>query len=245
MFLAKVAAEVLGDRMLAVIADTPSLPRRELTQALALAEQLHIPLRVIKTDEMADARYTCNPAERCYFCKGELFGKMLTSARAEGWQTLMYGENASDSEYVRHGAQAAAECGVRAPLREVGLTKAEIRVLSRKLGLPTADKPQMACLSSRIPYGEPVTVETLAKIEAAENVLRDADFHDVRVRHHGDVARIEVGANEMPRFFRNGLRESVVAALKKLGYRYVTLDLQGFRSGSGNEALTQKKGKVS
>jgi uncharacterized protein len=127
----------------------------------------------------------------------------------------------------------------------VGLTKAEIRALSRELGLSAADKPQMACLSSRIPYGEPVTVETLTKIEAAENVLRDADFRDVRVRHHGDVARIEIGPDEMPRFFRNGLRESVVKALKKLGYRYVTLDLQGFRSGSGNEALTKEKGNKS
>ncbi len=244
-FLAKVTMDTLGERMLAVIADTPSLPRRELTQALALAEQFHIPVRIIKTNEMADARYTNNPAERCYFCKSELFGKLVALAQAEGWQTIVYGENASDSSDFRPGAQAAAECGARAPLREVGLTKAEIRALSKKLGLPTADKPQMACLSSRIPYGEPVTVETLAKIEAAENVLRDADFRDVRVRHHGDMARIEVGREEMPRFFRNGLRESVVEALKKLGYRYVTLDLRGFRSGSSNEVLTKKKGKVS
>ena len=244
-FLAKVASDALGDQMLAVIADTPSLPRREFTQALELAKQLHIPVRVIKPDEFADARYTSNPAERCYFCKSELLGKLVALARAEGWQTIVYGENASDSGDFRPGTRAATECGARAPLREVGLTKAEIRVLSRELGLSTADKPQMACLASRIPYGEPVTVETLAKIEAAENVLHDADFHDVRVRHHGDVARIEVGADEIPRFFRNGLRESVVKALKKLGYRYVTLDLQGFRSGSGNEALIKEKGKKS
>ena len=243
-FLAKVAAETLGEQMLAVIADTPSLPRRELAQALALAEQLHIPVRVIKTNEMVDPRYTSNPVDRCYFCKSELFGKLVALARTEGWQTIVYGENISDSGDSRPGTQAAAECGGRAPLREVGLTKAEIRTLSRELGLPTADKPQMACLSSRIPYGEPVTVETLTKIEAAENILRDANFRDVRVRHHGDVARIEVGADEIPRFFRNGLRESVVEAFKKLGYRYVALDLQGFRSGSGNEALTKEKGKV-
>lgn len=236
---------MLGEQMLAVIADTPSLPRRELAQALALAEQLHIPVRVIKTNEMADPRYASNPVDRCYFCKSELFGKLVALARAEGWQTIVYGENLSDSGDSRPGTQAAAECGVRAPLREVGLTKAEIRALSRELGLPTANKPQMACLSSRIPYGESVTAETLAKIEAAENVLRGADFRDVRVRHHGDVARIEVGADEMLRFFRNGLRESVVEAFKKLGYRYVTLDLQGFRSGSGNEVLTKEKGKVS
>src|SRR5437867_4522514 len=192
MFLAKVAHEVLGDRMLAVIADSPSLPRRELQDALAV----DFPVTVIQTHEMADANYTGNPTNRCYFCKTELFEELTKIA---GYDTIVYGENASDVGDYRPGAQAAKEHRVRAPLKEVGLTKDEIRQLSRQLGLPTADKPQMACLSSRIPYGEPVTEEALAMIEAAENVLRDLGFYDVRVRHHKTIARIEVGADELPR----------------------------------------------
>ena len=234
-FLAAVAEEVLGREALAVIADTPSLPRRELADALALAEQFRFPVRVIQTNEMQDARYASNPANRCYFCKGELFEQLVGLARAEGWQTIVYGENASDTGDVRPGAQAAMEFQVRAPLKEAGLTKAEIRELSAQLGLPTADKPAMACLSSRIPYGEPVTVAALGMVEAAENVLRDAGFRDVRVRHHRNLARIEVGPAEIERMVGNGLRDQVVRELKRIGYVYVALDLQGYRQGSANE----------
>ncbi|MGD0650580.1 MAG: ATP-dependent sacrificial sulfur transferase LarE [Verrucomicrobiia bacterium] len=257
VFLAKVAHDALGDDALAVIADSPSLPRRELQDALDLAEQFGFPVRVIQTQEMADDNYTSNPANRCYFCKSELFDELTKIAKVDGWQTIAYGENASDIGDYRPGALAAAEFRVRAPLKEVGLTKAEIRELSAQLGLPTADKPQMACLSSRIPYGEPVTTEALAMIEAAENVLRDAGFFDVRVRHHEAgtsksesrnpklyLARIEVGADELSRLFDDRLCESVVASFKQIGYAYVTIDLQGYRRGSANELLVKTKEAV-
>ena len=184
MFLARVTRDVLGGKSLAVIADSPSLPRRELAEALEIAERFQIPVRVVKTDEFNNAEYLANPANRCYFCKHELFTELEPLAKAEGFAVIAYGENASDAGDFRPGGQAAKEFQVRAPLKEVGLTKVEIRELSAQLGLPTADKPQMACLSSRIPHGEPVTPEKLAMIEQAENVLRDLGFHDVRVRHH-------------------------------------------------------------
>jgi uncharacterized protein len=192
VFLARVAHEVLGDRSLAVIADSPSLPRRELAGALAVAKHAGFPVRIIQTREFEDGRYTANPANRCYFCKHELFGELTPIARAEKFAVIAYGENASDAGDFRPGAQAAAEFQVCAPLKEVGLTKMEIRRLSAQLGLPTADKPQMACLSSRVPQGEPVTPEKLRMIEAAENVLRDLGFHDVRVRHHELSSKFKV-----------------------------------------------------
>lgn len=184
VFLARVARDVLGNRSLAVIADSPSLPRRELAEALAIAARFQIPVRVVQTEEFKNPEYLANPANRCYFCKHELFTELEPLARAERFAVIAYGENASDVGDFRPGAQAAKEFQVRAPLKEVGLTKAEIRELSAQLGLPTADKPQMACLSSRIPYGEPVTPEKLRMIETAEGVLRDMGFYDVRVRHH-------------------------------------------------------------
>jgi uncharacterized protein len=269
VFLARVAHEVLGSRALAVIADSPSLPRRELQEALEIAGKFQFPVRVVQTAEFENPNYLSNPANRCYFCKYELFEQLAPIARAEKFAVIAYGENASDNSDFRPGAQAAAEFQVRAPLKEVGLTKSEIRELSAQLGLPTADKPQMACLSSRIPQGEPVTLEKLAMIEAAENVLRDLGFHDVRVRHHelgvtsgkwqvtGEppavdagpatrhpppvthLARIELGPTEIPRFLENGITTKVAEALKKIGYAHVTLDLQGYRRGSVNQALTK------
>jgi uncharacterized protein len=183
-FLAFVAHHVLRDKALAAIADSPSLPRRELDEALALAGEFKFHVRVVRTREFENPDYLANPHNRCYFCKHELFTQLAPLAASGGFAVLAYGENASDAGDYRPGAQAAAEFQVRAPLKEAGLTKAEIRQLSSQLGLPTADKPQMACLSSRIPYGEAVTPEKLAMIEQAENVLRDLGFHDVRVRHH-------------------------------------------------------------
>jgi pyridinium-3,5-biscarboxylic acid mononucleotide sulfurtransferase len=254
VFLAKVAHDTLREEALAVIADSPSLPRRELQEALEIAEQFGFPVRVIKTAEMGDANYTSNPSNRCYFCKSELFESLAEIAKREGWQTMVYGENASDVGDHRPGAVAAKEYQVRAPLKEVGLTKTEIRELSAELGLPTADKAAMACLSSRIPYGEPVTEEALRMIEAAENVLRDAGFYGVRVRHHSMgnpkseirnptpyMARIEVGADELGRFLEEEVRGAVTLALRKIGYAYVTLDLQGYRRGSANEVLVKLK----
>jgi uncharacterized protein len=265
VFLACVAHEELGDKSLAVIADSPSLPRRELEAALRIARQFSFPVRVVRTREFSNPNYLANPDNRCYFCKQKLFEELKIVAQAEGFAVIAYGENASDVGDFRPGAQAAKEFQVRAPLKEVGLTKAGIRKLSAQLGLPTADKPQMACLSSRVPYGEPVTPEKLAMIEAAENVLRDLGFRDVRVRHHElrvtsdkwqvtrssttsdanpvtrhvspvtHFARIEVGPSEMRRFLEDGASTRVAEALKKIGYAHVTLDLQGYRRGSLNE----------
>ncbi len=257
-FLAFVARDVLADKSLAAIADTPSLPRREFEEALTLARQFQFPVRVVRTREFENSSYLANPDNRCYFCKHELFTELAPLARAEGFAVIAYGENASDIGDFRPGALAAAEFQVRAPLKEAGLTKAEIRQLSTQLGLPTADKPQMACLSSRVPYGEAVTPEKLKMIEQAEDVLRDLGFHDVRVRHHAlrapalastlnpqpstllHLARIEVGPAEMQKFMADGLSLKVADALRQIGYAHVTLDLQGYRRGSANEALTPR-----
>jgi len=244
VFLARVAHDVLGDRALAAIADSPSLPRRELQEALELAAKFSFPVRVLQTQEFANDSYTANPANRCYFCKHELFEELTPLAKAEKFAVIAYGENASDIGDIRPGAQAAAEFQVRAPLKEAGLTKAEIRQLSAQLGLPTADKPQMACLSSRVPYGETVTPEKLRMIELAEYVLRDLGFHDVRVRHHEmqkqNFARIELAPAEIPALLANGKLTMVAEELKKIGYAHVTLDLQGYRRGSTNESLISK-----
>jgi pyridinium-3,5-biscarboxylic acid mononucleotide sulfurtransferase len=264
VFLARVAHAVLGEKALAAIADSASLPRRELQEAIELGEKFQFPVRIVKTQEFENPNYTANPNNRCYFCKHELFTELAPLAKAEGFAVIAYGENASDVGDFRPGAQAAKEFQVCAPLKAVGLTKKEIRELSAQLGLPTADKPQMACLSSRIPYGETVTPQKLQMIEAAENVLRDLGFYDVRVRHHelspkstapnpkGDVAaqagnldirtmhlaRIEVGADEMRNFLERGVSIQIAEALKQLGYAHVTLDLQGYRRGSLNEKIS-------
>ena len=241
VFLAKVAHDVLGARSLAVIADSPSLPRRELREAVEVAGQFGLPLRVVRTGEFQDGRYLANPTDRCYFCKHALFTELGPLAKAEGFAVIAYGENASDLGDHRPGARAAEEFQVRAPLKEAGLTKAEIRELSARLGLPTADKPQLACLSSRIPTGEAVTPAKLLMVEEAEYALRDLGFHDVRVRHHetgpragGHLARIEVGAAEIPRLLADGLHTIVADKLRALGYAHVTLDLAGYRRGSTN-----------
>lgn len=238
VFLAKVAHEVLGERSLAAIADSPSLPRRELQEALEIAQRFGIPVRVLQTEEFNDPRYLSNPENRCYFCKHALFRELEPMARTLGYQVLAYGENASDIGDHRPGAKAAGEFQVRAPLKEIGLTKSEIRELSTHLGLPTADKPQMACLSSRIPTGEAVTEEKLRMVEEAEAFLRDLGFYDIRVRHHelggslkGHLARIEVGSPEFHRWQDPEMRESVVARLRTLGYGLVTVDLNGYRRG--------------
>jgi uncharacterized protein len=244
VFLAHVAHQALGDRSLAAIADSPSLPRRELQEALEIAERFAFPVRVVNTNEFQNEAYLANPTNRCYFCKHELFTELTPLARAEGFKVIAYGENASDVGDYRPGATAAAEFQVRAPLKEAGLTKQEIREFSAQMGLPTADKPQMACLSSRIPYGENVTEEKLRMIEHAEGVLRDRGFYDVRVRHHelkmGHLARIELGADEIPRLLEKGLLAEVAAEIRKAGYAHVTVDLEGYRRGSLNQPISFK-----
>jgi uncharacterized protein len=243
VLLAYVARQVLGEKCLAALADSPSLPRRELEDAVSIANRFSIPLQIVDTAEFENPAYVSNPNNRCYFCKHELFTHLTSLARSGNFAVIAYGENASDVGDHRPGAQAAGEFQVRAPLKEAGLTKSEIRALSAQFGLPTADKPQMACLSSRVPYGEPVTPEKLRMIEEAEYVLRDLGFYDVRVRHHeltssghaAAFARIEVGPDEMPKFLADGTAARVAEALRKIGYSHVTLDLQGYRRGSTNE----------
>lgn len=258
VFLAVVAYQELGSKMLAAIADSPSLPREELIEAQELGLRFGFPVRVLETDEFNNPEYLANPVNRCYFCKHELFTELAPLATNEGFAVIAYGENASDIGDFRPGAQAAKEFQVRAPLKEAGLTKAEIRQLSAELGLPTADKPQMACLSSRIPYGEPVTRVKLGMIEQAEKVLRELGFYDVRVRHHelgakGEVgsanakpetkgkhlARIEVGVAEIARLLEGELYAQVAARLKEIGYAHVTLDLEGYRRGSLNQGVVK------
>jgi pyridinium-3,5-biscarboxylic acid mononucleotide sulfurtransferase len=250
-FLAFVAHQVLADRSLAVIADSPSLPRREFDEAVSIAKEFGLPLRVVQTAEFENPEYLANPKNRCYFCKHELFTHLAPLAKAERLAVIAYGENASDIGDYRPGAQAASEFQVRAPLKEAGLTKAEIRQLSAQFGLPTADKPQMACLSSRIPYGQAVTPQKLSMIEQAEYVLRDLGFRDLRVRHHEfdgsglkmHLARIEIASGEMPKMLAGDACSLVTSAFKKIGYAHVTLDLQGYRRGSVNEVLGKLEAK--
>lgn len=238
VFLAHAAHRVLGERALAVIADSPSLPRRELEEAVAIGEKFGFPLRVIRTHEFDNPQYLANPSNRCYFCKHELFTQLEPIARQEGFSVVAYGENASDVGDFRPGSKAAAEFQVRAPLQEVGLTKQEIRELSAELGLPTSDKPAMPCLSSRIPHGERVSTDKLRMIEQAEALLHDRGFRTVRVRHHetaaGALARIELGAAELSRLNGNQLPAETTVALIEFGYTQVVVDARGYRQGGAS-----------
>ena len=235
--LAFLASRELGDRSVAVIADTPSLPRRELDDARLLAKEYGFQLREIRTAEFDNDEYLANPVNRCYFCKHELFADLSRIAEDEGFEVIAYGENATDIGDYRPGAQAAAKFEVRAPLKEAGLTKDEIRAISHELGLPTADKAEMPCLSSRIPYGQAVSEDKLRMIEEAEWILRDGGFKTVRVRHHegedGPSARIELPPEDLERLDR----ERVFREIRALGYADVVIDPKGYRRGSLNEGL--------
>ncbi len=237
--LLRVALDVLGpENVLAVIADTPSMPRFEFSEALRLAEGMGATCVVVDPGELNDPFYVANPADRCYFCKKHLFELVATVAAERGFACVLDGNNADDTGDYRPGRRAAQELGVKSPLMEAGLSKAEIRALSARAGLPTATKPAMACLASRIPYGTPVTAEVLAQVERAEEALQMNGFVQCRVRHHGEVARIEVPVADLPRLLDSGVRGAVVRAVKSAGYRYVTVDLQGYRTGSLNEGLS-------
>jgi pyridinium-3,5-biscarboxylic acid mononucleotide sulfurtransferase len=235
--VAAVAHEVLGARALSVIARSESYPASELELARELAERGGWHYRIVETSELENPEYARNDGRRCYFCKSELFQQLDAIARAEGYAQIAYGANVDDMSDWRPGHQAAKEVGVRSPLYEVGMTKAEIREAAQWMGLPNWDKPAAACLSSRIPYGTPVTTETLARIEAAEAVLRAEGLRQFRVRHHDTVARIELPRGEWPALLADGVLDRLIPALKATGYLYVTLDLQGFRSGSMNDLL--------
>lgn len=231
--LAKVAHDVLGERALAVTALSASLAARELAECRELAAQIGMAYREIATNELADPNYAANPTDRCYFCKSELFTQLEAIARAEGFRWMAYGENDDDRGDHRPGARAAGEAGVRAPLKEAGLTKADIRALAKHLGLPNWNKPALACLASRLPYGTEVTPERLAQVEAAEEVLWGLGFEGARVRYHGEVARIEVLPAQMAALL--SLAEQAIAGIKAAGFQYVAMDLQGYRRGSLNE----------
>jgi uncharacterized protein len=235
--LAVVAHRVLGPSALAVTAASPSLPARELEAASAFARAQGLNHRVIRTEEMANEHYVSNPSNRCYFCKDELFTKLDALAGAEGFAVVMDGFNQDDKGDYRPGHQAAREHATASPLAEAGLGKAEVRAVAKELGLEVWDKPAAACLSSRIPYGTPVTTEALARIDAAEVVLAGLGFRGARVRHHDRLARVEVPADQLEWAFKN--REAIVAGLKGAGYLWVTLDLEGYRMGSLNAALQQ------
>jgi uncharacterized protein len=236
-YLAVAAADTLGDRALAVTADSPSYPANHREVALRLVERFGLRHEMLRTSELDRPEYRANPANRCYYCKDELFGRLTALARERGFAAVADGNNADDRGDYRPGRQAAREHGVRSPLDEAGLTKADIRALSRRRGLPTWDQPASACLSSRIPYDSEVTVEKLRMIEQAEDVLLSFGFRQCRVRHHGEVARIELPPEEMARALGPEVREALVRDLKRIGYRYVSLDLQGYRQGSLNEVL--------
>jgi uncharacterized protein len=229
-----VAHQELGERALACIGVSPSYPTREMRDAIQLAETLGVPYRLIDTEETLDPNYAANAADRCYFCKTELHGQLQAIAQTEGWAAVVDGNNASDLGDYRPGMTAAREHGVRSPLLEAGITKAEVRALAQALGLPVWDKPAMACLSSRVPHGTPITPELLRQIEGAEDTLAAQGFRQFRVRHHGDIARIELPAEDLPNAVAQ--REAIVAGVQAAGYRFVTLDLAGFRSGSLNGA---------
>lgn len=240
--LLRAAREALGERALAVIARSPSFPAREYQEAVRLAELIGTRFRTVETDEVQDPRYRENPADRCFLCKSTLFRTLKAVAAEEGLPCVLEGSNADDLNDYRPGIRAARELGVRAPLQELGLTKAEIRELARRRGLPVWNKPSLACLSSRIPYGSTITPERLGRIDQAEEALRRRGLRQVRVRDHGDVARIEVDAEEISALLEAGLRQEIVAELKRIGYRFVALDLEGYRTGAMNEALGPQPG---
>ena len=235
-YLACVAGEMLGDRALAVTADSPSYPERHRRLAIQIARQFGLRHEIIHTNELQRTEYRANPANRCYYCKHELYTH-LTRIAADRQAVVVDGNNADDRGDYRPGRQAAREFGVRSPLDEANLGKDEIRELSRRAGLPTWDEPASACLSSRIPYHSEVTDEKLRMIERAEQALRALGFRICRVRLHVELARLEIGRGEMARALEPEVGAAIIRELKAIGYRYVSLDLQGYRTGSLNEGL--------
>ncbi len=236
-FLAATAHRVLGPRMLAVLADSPSLARRDMEQAGAFAQSVQMPLRVVATDELERPEYQRNDANRCFHCKDELFAVMESLGAKLGFSHIAYGMNADDTRDFRPGQRAAEQHAVLAPLAEAGLTKLEVRSLAKAAGYPLWDRPAAPCLASRVEYGRTVTREVLEQVERAEESLRQLGFRELRVRHHGDLARIEIARAELPRALSMEMLDAITAALKQAGYQYVTLDSSGFRSGSMNAIL--------
>jgi uncharacterized protein len=237
-YLAWAAHEVLGKETLAVMADSPSLARAQMRDAVSFAEECGIPLEIVRTDELENVDYQRNDAMRCFHCKDELFAVMEQFAAANGWAAVAYGVNLDDQGDWRPGQKAARQHGVAAPLLEAGLTKADIRTLAAEAGLRVWDKPASACLSSRIEYGRKVTREALEQVERGEDALRAMGFRQFRLRHHGDVARIEIAREELEQALTLEMFARMSAEIKACGFKYVALDVEGFRSGSMNAVLS-------
>ena len=242
--LLKIAHDVLGDRALGAIASSPAYADEETAEAIQVAHQIGLPLVTLETHEMEDERYVRNDTNRCYFCKTELFSNLEPIARQYHLEHIAYGVNKDDDGDFRPGQRAAREFHVRGPLKEAGMGKSDIRALARMLGMPVWNKPAMACFSSRIPYGSKVDIASLQMVYKAEKVLRELGFHQLRVRHHDKLARIEVERTEIARLIDEEMSRTVTDALRKIGYTYVTVDLLGYRTGSMNEAFFKRKKNV-
>jgi uncharacterized protein len=238
-YLAYKAHQVLGDQSLAVTAESPSVPSHQRKMALQVASTIGIEHRIIDTGELERTEYRANPSDRCYYCKDELFGKLQNIAKEYGHATLLDGLNAEDLGDYRPGRKAGEEHRVRSPLMEAGLNKKEIRELSRRAGLPTADQPASACLASRFPYGVAITKEKLEMVDRGEEALREMGFRIYRVRHHDHLVRLEFGPDDLRRALDPEIAAQLTAQFKKFGYKYVTLDLEGYRTGSANEVLSE------
>ena len=239
--LLKVAHDVLGDRAMGAIASSPAYASEETNEALAVAEQMGVPLITLETHELEDEHYVATDFNRCYFCKTELFTQLEPLAKQHNLRYIAYGVNKDDDGDFRPGQRAAREFGVRGPLKEAGMDKREIRAVAHMLGVPVWNKPAMACFSSRIPYGSKVDIASLQMIYKAEKLLHELGFHQLRVRHHDKIARIEVERSELPRLIEEEMSRTVTDGLRKIGYTYVTVDLLGYRTGSMNESFFKKK----
>jgi uncharacterized protein len=240
-FLVKVAQDVLGDRVFAVIARSESYPEKETQEAIDLAKKLNIRFKVIRTRELDNPDFSNNPPDRCYHCKTELFSQLKDIADKEGLSFVLDGSNFDDTDDYRPGLQACEELGIRSPLKEVEMSKDEIRILSKQMNLLTWNKPSMACLASRFPYNTEIDKISLERVAKAEEYLRSLGFSQVRVRHHDQIARVEVEVEALQKLVEPSLRAKIVENLKRLGYTYVTLDLAGYRTGSMNEPLYRSK----
>lgn len=236
-FLAKTAYDVLGNRAIAVTANSELYTDSEVEDSKKIAADIGIKHKIISSKELRVPGFRDNPPDRCYFCKKELFSKFSRIAKKEGFNYVLDGSNYDDRDDYRPGMKAGKELNIRSPLKEAGLTKNEIRQLSRKIGLSTADKPAMACLASRFPYGMKIRKNDLKKVEKAEQFLRDLGFTQLRVRHHGDIVRIEVLPEDFKSILKKNFREGILEVFKRLGYKYITFDLEGYRTGSMNEVL--------
>ncbi|MHB1461429.1 MAG: ATP-dependent sacrificial sulfur transferase LarE [Armatimonadota bacterium] len=237
--LAKVATDVLGDKAVCVFIESVLIPAEDIADAVQLAKDFGFHLTRIQADVMSVDKVPDNDPDRCYYCKKAVFSRLVEIARERGLSCVLDGSNASDASDYRPGTRATKELAVRSPLKELGMSKDDIRVLSKELGLPTWNKPSNACLASRIPYGTALSPEILKRVDDAEIYLRSQGFSQFRVRHHGDLARVELMPQEMDRIMAPELRQNVVARLKQLGYAYVALDLTGYRTGSMNEILPE------